>query len=1740
MGSVKISQLPEASILTSDDIIDIVQDTGNKKIDLNSLGSFLGGKNFIKSTEEPPVKYSSTSEKLEEYSIGKLYVHEKKDEEDNDDFYILKDITSLGKNDLGEYEWDLKWGHFSGATYNIENGESSGSIQSINKEDEEKNSVAIGENSLALGENNVAGCKGYYIKSIDTTNKKIYLTNTQVVPVISTIDNTDDTFETPAYELGETGVEFATVNNFHYNFIGSIMTSISNNVVSYTGNLGYSEIKEDGLEPWAYIFFVPTQPQIGTVSFSSSSIASGSNTIAAGSYSHTEGYGTIVAGNYGHAEGNSTRAGASAHAEGQLTIASGHESHAEGYSTTAKGGHSHAEGSSTSANGASSHSEGTNTEATGNSAHAEGNITIAKGNYSHSEGGNTEANGNWSHSEGYYSISKGVAAHAEGRSSANGSYSHSEGYNTNALNEASHAEGYKTTASGKSSHAEGRDTQAIGDFSHVEGRETKTIGANSHASGYRTIAGCKGYHIRGIDADNKKIYLSSVYPTTETIPTISTTDYTDTSFETPGYNVGEGFSLITASHYHFTGLKIVSIKNNVVTFSGTLPFTEIPVVSLNRSWRYTFFVPAQPEIGAVTFTFSSHAEGENTKALGAYSHAEGEFTIAVGNYSHAEGEETKAGVNAHAEGRATVATGEYSHAEGAGSRALGGCSHAEGNWTVASGDSQHVQGKFNKDSGSNYAHIVGNGTSVSNRSNAHTLDWEGNAWFAGNISAGVNATSFDKNSMALGMGVISSCKGYYYKSIDINSKKIYLSTTQANPPVISTVDNTDTSFSTPAYTVGDEIGIVNSTIYVFHGVTIKSISNNVIVYDGDLPFDTIDEATVAVGAKQWSYSVFVPKKPTIGSIVLTKGAFAEGGDTKAVGAYSHAEGYGTIAAGQSAHAEGRDTKAGSNAHAEGQDTIARGGNSHAEGAMTLASGTGSHAEGYGTKAMGQQSHAEGEGTKSVGRVSHTEGLNTTAEGMAAHAEGSQTIANGMYSHAEGEGGDALGKGSHAEGRGTVAEGEGSHAEGYSTDATGTASHSEGGDTKASGDYSHAEGFNAKATSLRAHAEGLNTTASGINSHAEGNGTYAEGANSHAEGHSTVSKGAISHAEGRGTITSEEAQHVQGKFNKEVTGYAHVIGAGSEDSNRKNIHSVKWDGTAYFANKVYVGAGDGSDQTLLKELATQEYVQELVSSGEGTTSIDINLENGTGENSLQQSLDAETWTSINEHMLEHLESKNYTTEDGAVVQRTEDGSFVVGAFGINSTMMNGKSQTVGGKTHAEGSKTLAFENNAHAEGNDTYAGGKHSHAEGNETAATGNSAHAEGIGSLASANYSHAEGNDTRALGENSHAEGYLTTALGDASHAEGGWTRTLKSYSHAEGLETTANGNQSHAEGMGARTNSVGSHAEGYWTIASGEYQHVQGKSNIEDTENKYAHIVGNGDDTIRSNAHTLDWSGNAWFAGEVIVGENNEKLATENMVSSKIAEIVNSAPETLNTLNELAEALGDDPNFATTITEELSNTVHKTGDEEISGYKTFSDGIETEYIYGNELRIVGGTMRIDSDSGMQFFNDSASAPMVIHSGDDYIQMGYTSFGKYGNMEIYAQETLDIDCKEIDLKSNSLSVITNGGETVVEGDAMQIDLGGGFVVNTETGITLNSPYQPISLNGKTICLISNTPDGEPKATINDEEIATVPYVDEVVGVKANAVDVYTKEEVDSKLGDIETALDSILAMQEALIGGDNA
>ena len=121
----------------------------------------------------------------------------------------------------------------------------------------------------------------------------------------------------------------------------------------------------------------------------------------------------------------------------------------------------------------------------------------------------------------------------------------------------------------------------------------------------------------------------------------------------------------------------------------------------------------------------------------------------IGVSSHAEGYNTTAsGANSHAEGNSTTASGSCSHAEGFNTTASGESSHAEGRYTKAESSNQHVQGKYNvEDSQNKYAHIVGNGTTASARSNAHTLDWNGVPWFKGRPQFG--GTAMDNGSQTV-------------------------------------------------------------------------------------------------------------------------------------------------------------------------------------------------------------------------------------------------------------------------------------------------------------------------------------------------------------------------------------------------------------------------------------------------------------------------------------------------------------------------------------------------------------------------------------------------------------------------------------------------------------------------------------------------------------------------------------------------------------------------------------------------------------------------------------------------------------------------------------------------------------------------------------------------------------------------------------------------------------------------------
>lgn len=225
---------------------------------------------------------------------------------------------------------------------------------------------------------------------------------------------------------------------------------------------------------------------------------------------------------------------------------------------------------------------------------------------------------------------------------------------------------------------------------------------------------------------------------------------------------------------------------------------------------------------------------------------------------------------------------------------------------------------------------------------------------------------------------------------------------------------------------------------------------------------------------------------------------------------------------------------------------------------------------------------------------------------------------------------------------------------------------------------------------------------------------------------------------------------------------------------------------------------------------------------------------------------------------------------------------------------------GENSAVQGNNTTATGWNAHAEGDRTKATGSSSHAEGSYTQADGGSSHAEGSNTKATGGYSHSEGYNTEASGTNSHAEGDNTVANRRGMHAEGKYNL----YDSAKYADVVSSGIEFNWRNMYAASEYTFDADTGYYTLvnaepkseaviglyyaSSGQYENgtiselekpislidsnryktEKHQSNLAaNLQGKYVHIVGNGDSSARSNAYTLDWDGNGWFAGDVFVG---------------------------------------------------------------------------------------------------------------------------------------------------------------------------------------------------------------------------------------------------------------------------------
>ena len=118
----------------------------------------------------------------------------------------------------------------------------------------------------------------------------------------------------------------------------------------------------------------------------------------------------------------------------------------------------------------------------------------------------------------------------------------------------------------------------------------------------------------------------------------------------------------------------------------------------------------------------------------------------------------------------------------------------------------------------------------------------------------------------------------------------------------------------------------------------------------------------------------------------------------------------------------------------------------------------------------------------------------------------------------------------------------------------------------------------------------------------------------------------------------------------------------------------------------------------------------------------------------------------------------------------------------------------------------------------------------------------------------------------------------------------------------------------------------------------------------------------------------------------NKPSLYTQTQIDTKIADVVDSAPATLDTLKELATALNDDANFATTVTTSLANKYDKTGGT-ITGNITATGNVTATAYYGDGSNLAGVSSNT-TPQGLYEHSASINSNYTIGVGNNAMSAG--------------------------------------------------------------------------------------------------------------------------------------------------------
>jgi len=215
--------------------------------------------------------------------------------------------------------------------------------------------------------------------------------------------------------------------------------------------------------------------------------------------------------------------------------------------------------------------------------------------------------------------------------------------------------------------------------------------------------------------------------------------------------------------------------------------------------------------------------------------------------------------------------------------------------------------------------------------------------------------------------------------------------------------------------------------------------------------------------------------------------------------------------------------------------------------------------------------------------------------------------------------------------------------------------------------------------------------------------------------------------------------------------------------------------------------------------------------------------------------------------------------------------------------------------------------------------------------------------------------------------------------------------------------------------------------------------------------------------------------SGNVAVAIPRGNLASETYVDTAISTLVDTAPDALNTLNELAAALSDDANFATTVTDSLAlkaplaspnftGTVTANGlslgdnekaqfgaSNDLEIYHDGSASFITDSGTGN-LRIQGTNLSLQNADGTKnyFLGIDGGASSLYFNNNSKIQTTATGIDVTGEVtaanystEVYALTGTEIDPANGGIQTKTLSGATTFTEVLSSGESVVLMIDGG-------------------------------------------------------------------------------------------------